>query len=333
MNDTKKKNLHNPKSNAPAIYIPCWLSQVPVSKLSHGAKLVYGRLSQWSDQLGHAFRSVPQLSKEIGMCESSVEKFQKELRDKGLIGTYHPQAGGLNHFEFYDHEWMHEPITPELCYQQESPTYPQAPPYNHTVPPVSSYGTPPYKHTGINKKEIKRNKKDINNVREQKEKNETTKQKPHAKTFEQFWEAYPVKKGRKPAFEIWNRKKLWAIIDDIIESIESHKQHDKKWLDGYIPNPTTFLNQERWQDEITVPVREVAKEKSKQETAKRIAQQEQASKEKLTHEQIKQEEIKSKGKFKKIIGMVLNEEQGKAPPIKQLNALLQAGGSRKRNYE
>lgn len=149
--------LYNPKSHSPAIYIACWLSQVPVKLLSHGAKLVYGRLSQWCNSNGVAFRSTKQLGQELGMCISSVEKYLKELRDVDLIGTYHPQAGGLNHFEFYDHPWMHELINKHLTYKStdddEGPDDHTDPPYNHTVPPVRSYGTPPYNHTDINIKE------------------------------------------------------------------------------------------------------------------------------------------------------------------------------------
>ncbi len=160
-----QKILHNPKRHAPAIYIPNWMSQVPVKLLSHGARLVYGRLSQWADTQGKAFRSAKDLAEELGMCESSVEKYQKELRKIGLIDTFHPQAGGVNHFEFYDHPWMHIPIKEQLVYKQDkfNPPYDHTvgtnPPYDHTVPPVSTYGTPPYDHTDINKKEIKLNKK------------------------------------------------------------------------------------------------------------------------------------------------------------------------------
>jgi len=143
------KVLHNPKSHAPAVYIPCWLIQVPSSQLSHGAKILYGRLAQWSNSGGIVFRSCLQLSEELGMGISSVERRIKELKDVGLIGTYHPKAGGLNHYEFYNHPWMNESIKKELCYE------PFDPPSEVTVPPVRSDGTPPSKVTDINIKEIK----------------------------------------------------------------------------------------------------------------------------------------------------------------------------------
>lgn len=154
--------LHNPKSHAPAVYIPCWLIQVSIKLLSHAAKMTYGRLTQWASENGTVYRSVPQLSQELGCSEGSIEKYLKELKDAGLIGTFHPQAGGVNHFEFYDHPWMHDKIKEQLVYKQEKITPPphlEVPPHDLTVPPPRSYGTPPPDLTDINIKEIEINNK------------------------------------------------------------------------------------------------------------------------------------------------------------------------------
>lgn len=143
-NTAESKKLHNPKSHAPAVFIPCWLIQVPHKLLSFGAKLLYGRLAQWSNTNGDVFRSAPQLSKELGIGVRTIEKFIKELKDVELIETYHPQAGGQNHFRFFDHEWMHHKLVEELD-----------PPYNHAVPPAQPCGTPPNNRADINIKEVK----------------------------------------------------------------------------------------------------------------------------------------------------------------------------------
>ena len=143
-NIAESKKLHNPKSHAPAVFIPCWLIQVPHKLLSFGAKLLYGRLAQWSNTNGDVFRSAPQLSKELGIGVRTIEKFIKELKDVELIETYHPQAGGQNHFRFFDHEWMHDKLVEELD-----------PPHNHAVPPAQPCGTPPNNHADINIKEVK----------------------------------------------------------------------------------------------------------------------------------------------------------------------------------
>ena len=143
--------LHNPKSHAPAVYIPCWLIQISIKLLSHGAKMTYGRLSQWASSNGTVYRSVPQLAQELGCSERSIEEYLKELRAVVLIGTYHPQAGGVNHYEFYDHPWMHDPIKDQLVYKQDKFT----PPHYSVAPPTPECGTPPHPSVDINNKEIK----------------------------------------------------------------------------------------------------------------------------------------------------------------------------------
>ena len=52
-----QKKIHKPKAHMDAVYIPTWLIQVHVKDLSHGAKLLYGRLAQWSKADGTVFRS------------------------------------------------------------------------------------------------------------------------------------------------------------------------------------------------------------------------------------------------------------------------------------
>jgi hypothetical protein len=148
------KELYNPKSVAPSVFIPSWLIQVSTRKISNNAKMLYGRLSQWSNEKGHVHRSSSQLSKELGATVRNIERHLKELRDLNLIGTYQAEAGGVNHFEFYKHPWMNEPITKELCFN--TPT----PPTNLTVPPDKFDGTPPSNVADLKYKEIKTNKKE-----------------------------------------------------------------------------------------------------------------------------------------------------------------------------
>lgn len=144
------KKLHNPKSHAPAVYIPCWLIQIPNSILSYAAKILYGRLAQWSNESGDVFRSYNQLAQEIGSSKRSINEYLRELRECNLIGTLQPQAGGLNHFVFYDHPWMHEKINQFLCYKSEID-----PEQDSALPRAGFCSTPEQDSASINKKEIK----------------------------------------------------------------------------------------------------------------------------------------------------------------------------------
>lgn len=69
-------------------------------------------------------------------------------------------------------------------------------------------------------------------------------------SFDLFWSVYPKKVKKKPARALWERKKLDRIGAVLAKDVEKRLSKDKRWLDGYIPDPTTYLNQERWEDEL-----------------------------------------------------------------------------------
>lgn len=70
--------------------------------------------------------------------------------------------------------------------------------------------------------------------------------------FKEFWAAYPKKVNKKGAFKAFkNIKNLKAEMPLIMAALERFK-NSKEWLKDngqFIPYPTTFINQERWQDE------------------------------------------------------------------------------------
>ena len=69
--------------------------------------------------------------------------------------------------------------------------------------------------------------------------------------FAQFWERYPRKEGRKRAREKWKRLNPDpALFAEIMAGLERHIRSEQ-WRRGVIPHPTTWLNGERWEDELT----------------------------------------------------------------------------------
>jgi len=89
-------------------------------------------------------------------------------------------------------------------------------------------------------------------TREEKRREENKEQEhvQRAARFKEFWEAYPSKKGKKPAREKWQAKKLDELADTIIADVKARAEQDRSWRDGFVPNPATYLHQERWTDEI-----------------------------------------------------------------------------------
>lgn len=68
--------------------------------------------------------------------------------------------------------------------------------------------------------------------------------------FESFWSLYPKKKAKKACEQKWKALKLDNHIEQILEKLQQQKENDDQWLRGYIPDPLTYLNQARWEDEI-----------------------------------------------------------------------------------
>ena len=71
--------------------------------------------------------------------------------------------------------------------------------------------------------------------------------------FERFWKLYPRKKGggKAVAALVWNRKVKPLFEQDVIDALQAQLDAgmfgtEKK----YMPHGRTWLNQQRWEDEI-----------------------------------------------------------------------------------
>lgn len=69
----------------------------------------------------------------------------------------------------------------------------------------------------------------------------------HEKTFEKFWNLYPRKISKKKSKDLWRK----LSESDQEKALLALPEQMKQWGDiKYTPHPTTWLNQERWEDEI-----------------------------------------------------------------------------------
>jgi hypothetical protein len=69
-------------------------------------------------------------------------------------------------------------------------------------------------------------------------------------SFAQFWSIYPVKAAKPQCRKKWGTKACQKIAEKIIADVIAKTKGDQKWLEGFAPNPLTYLNQERWNDPI-----------------------------------------------------------------------------------
>ena len=68
--------------------------------------------------------------------------------------------------------------------------------------------------------------------------------------FEKFWSEYPKKVARKEAEKAFSRVKVELSV--VLSGLDKWKKSEQ-WTkdDGqFVPHPTTWLNQERWNDEV-----------------------------------------------------------------------------------
>ena len=70
--------------------------------------------------------------------------------------------------------------------------------------------------------------------------------------FESFWKVYPRKVGKEKCRNWFkSHKPNEELVQKMIEAVEIQKK-SKQWSDPqYIPHPYTWLNQGRWEDELT----------------------------------------------------------------------------------
>lgn len=73
---------------------------------------------------------------------------------------------------------------------------------------------------------------------------------PRPDRFPEFWSGWPDhqrKVAKAQCAAKWKARNLDAIADRIIAHIEHCKKHSDDWLRGFVPMPSTYLNQSRWE--------------------------------------------------------------------------------------
>ena len=71
-----------------------------------------------------------------------------------------------------------------------------------------------------------------------------------------FWKQYPRKVGKAAAARSWKTHAGRDLLPTILDAVARERRTSKKWQEGIIPNPATWLNQHRWEDEPSEPVRQ-----------------------------------------------------------------------------
>jgi len=76
----------------------------------------------------------------------------------------------------------------------------------------------------------------------------------YTEDFTAFWTAYPRHVGKGKAFAEWKRIKGRPPVEEIIQAVRKQQRSEQWTKDGgqFIPHPSTWLHQRRWEDEVDV---------------------------------------------------------------------------------
>ena len=69
--------------------------------------------------------------------------------------------------------------------------------------------------------------------------------------FDEWWSLYPKKSGKKAVLAKWKSRNLNSFAETLIADVKKRNMLDRKWIDGFAPNPLTYINGDRWEDEIS----------------------------------------------------------------------------------
>lgn len=76
----------------------------------------------------------------------------------------------------------------------------------------------------------------------------------HEERFERFWDAYPKKENRKWCHAWWMKKKPDEQLTNHMIAAVKAQAKEKRWTPErkqFIPLPSTWLNNDRWTDEVS----------------------------------------------------------------------------------
>ena len=71
--------------------------------------------------------------------------------------------------------------------------------------------------------------------------------------FESFWKAYPKHIGKGEAYKAWKQGNCEAKAEFILTAVGAQMAYFQAQGPKYTPNPATWLNQKRWDDEPPMP--------------------------------------------------------------------------------
>ena len=196
---------------------------------------LYSDLTARCNRKGYCWPTNEQLAEDHRKNARTIVRTLRELESAGYIAT--EVIRDQKNMVVERRIWLDANARAGLEFLRKPPDK------NVTTPPDKNVMTPPDK----NVKYIKETNININNPLTPTGESEL---------FDEFWAAYPKHVAKKPARRAWD--KLHAdrdLLDALLTALEWQTRTEAWQRDGgrYVPNPATWLNGHRWEDEPQPP--------------------------------------------------------------------------------
>jgi len=206
--------------------VPEWVLDADVSDR---AVRLYTVLARYADnETLQAFPSRETLAKRCRCHTKSIDRAIDELVLLGAIVKRHRKANNGYQSNIYTLRRVPTPQSPPRDSADARVGTPQSPPRDTGVELTITTELEPFNVEPLNIKE-----KLIS---------------PSSDAFDEWWDAYPLKKGKGAARAAYTKARKKVPADKLQGAVEIFRD-DPNRGDTYLPHPTTWLNEERWDDE------------------------------------------------------------------------------------
>lgn len=212
-----------------------WALRQPISHSS--AKFVLVVLANCaSAERAHAWPSVAYLASATGQDRKTVLANLQRLQSWGLIEDTGKRVGDTKQIVVYKLI-----CGPDLFAEAAGGTVPKTEQSQKRNSPENSPKQSRFSREESQKRDTEPS---ITN------KNPNSSAQRFALRFNEWWAVYPKRVGKEPCRKKWRAKGLDELADQLIADVRNRMANDGRWLEGFIPDPLTYLGQQRWEDDV-----------------------------------------------------------------------------------
>jgi hypothetical protein len=182
--------------------------------------------------------SVATLARECNTSHRTIPRLLAQLKAAGEIEIH--AGGGRNHCNSYTITLAENPDT-TVTLSAGNPDNRVSVSTPETLTPVSAFNgeslTIQVRNTDTHVTQTIRNQKNISHSADDPD-------------FTAFWSAYPRKVAKPAALKAWRSAKNRPPLADLLAALDRHKGSEQWQTARFIPHPATWLNGQRWDDQL-----------------------------------------------------------------------------------